>query len=205
MPTCAIWGCNNGSGRETQREDGKKRLFFQYKHTEAKKEWRERINRENYTPTNNTIICEEHFTEDAYVPDEENVDSQKRKRKLRRLKPKAYPTRNLPTVNNLFLPPEPKRRGRAAHNILKPVESIPTSSIKDSDLGVHNYAKIPVEIDNDEVFHDAIENNDTKPNEVFFDAIDVEPKNNDTNPSETFYDASDEEPDNVTVGFKSNF
>ena len=200
MPTCAIWGCNNGSGREKPREDGRIRLKFWYKHTEAKKEWRERINRENYTPNDHTVICEDHFTEDAYVPDEENVDSKNRKRKMRRLKPKAYPTRNLPTVNNLYLPPEPKRRGRAAHNILKPVENIPTSSIKDSDLRMHNYAKVPVEIEDDqnEVFHDAIENVDPNPSETFFDASDKEPENV-TKPSEAFYDASDEEPENVEV------
>ena len=121
---------------------------------------------------------------------------------MRRLKPKAYPTRNLPTVNNLYLPPEPKRRGRAAHNILKPVENIPTSSIKDSDLGVHNYAKIPVEIEDDqnEVFHDAIENIDPNASETFFDASDKEPDNV-AKPSEAFYDASDEELENNEVNY----
>jgi hypothetical protein len=68
MPTCAIWGCNNGSGREKPREDGRIRLLFLYKHTEAKKEWVERINRENFKPTENTRICDDHFTEDAYIP-----------------------------------------------------------------------------------------------------------------------------------------
>ena len=68
MPTCAIWGCNNGSGREKPREDGRICLLFLYKQTEAKKEWVERINRENFKPTENTRICEDHFTEDAYIP-----------------------------------------------------------------------------------------------------------------------------------------
>ena len=43
-------------------------FFYTYKHTEAKKEWVERINRENFKPTENTRICEHHFAEDAYIP-----------------------------------------------------------------------------------------------------------------------------------------
>ena len=50
MPTCAIVGCNSGSGREKPRENGRKPNCFMYTLTEAKKEWLEIINRENYTP-----------------------------------------------------------------------------------------------------------------------------------------------------------
>ena len=50
MPTCAIVGCNSGSGREKPRENGRKPICFMYTLTEAKKEWLEIINRENYTP-----------------------------------------------------------------------------------------------------------------------------------------------------------
>lgn len=198
MPTCAIWGCNNGSGREEPRADGKKWQLFFYKFTEAKKEWLERINRQNYTATDFTKVCEFHFDDSAFVPDEDNIDNKGRKRKLRKLKPKAYPTLNLPTINNHQVP---KKRGRGAP--LKPVESIPTSAIKDSDIGLHSYAKIPlIEDDENEVFHDAIENNDTNPSEAFYDASNEEPENV-TKPSEAFYDASDEEPENAKVGFIS--
>ena len=142
MPTCAIVGCNNGSGREKPRENGRKPSVFCYTLTEAKKEWLEIINRENYTPNKSTVICEDHFSEDAYIPDELNIDNHNRKRKRRRLKPKAYPTINLPTANSV-LAAQNKRAGRKI-KVLKPIESIPTSSMEDSNLGVHNYAKVPI-------------------------------------------------------------
>jgi hypothetical protein len=141
MPTCAIVGCNNGSGREKPRENGRKPSVFCYTLTEAKKEWVEIINRENYTPNKYTVICEDHFTEDAYIPDEQNIDKCKRKRKRRRLKPKAFPTINLPTANLVLA--APNKRGRKI-KVLKPIESIPTSSMEDSNLGVHSYAKMPI-------------------------------------------------------------
>ena len=141
MPTCAIVGCNNGSGREKPRENGRKPSVFCYTLTEAKKEWVEIINRENYTPNKCTVICEDHFTEDAYIPEEQNIDKHNRKRKRRRLKPKAFPTRNLPTANSVLAAPDKRSR---KIKVLKPIESIPTSSMEDSNLGVHSYAKMPI-------------------------------------------------------------
>ena len=43
----------------------------------------------------NDFICSKHFHPDDFLPDEDNVDGQSRKRKLKRLRPRAFPTLEL--------------------------------------------------------------------------------------------------------------
>ena len=47
----------------------------------------------------------------------------------------------MPTINDMCL--APKKRGRGAQYNLKPVDSIPTKFIKDSDTGLYSYAEMP--------------------------------------------------------------
>ena len=87
MPTCAIVGCFNSKNLHSLPKQGA-----------VRKEWLERINRKHYLATPDTRICETHFSEQAFLTEAENVDSSGRKRKLRKLRPKAIPTLNLRPV-----------------------------------------------------------------------------------------------------------
>ena len=88
MPGCAVYGCRVGYNAL----NGDYQLHCFPKREDMKKEWIERMNRENYKNKPGHRICSKHFEEDCFVRDLLNVDKQNRKRKLRRLKPKAIPT-----------------------------------------------------------------------------------------------------------------
>ena len=73
-------------------------LFTFPKGEEDQKVWLGCLNRPDLVVTKNSRVCERHFTDEDFVPDEENYDSFNRKRKLKRLKPKAFPTLYLPEI-----------------------------------------------------------------------------------------------------------
>ena len=144
MPTCAVVGCKNGSGKnEKLKENGEKYILFRYSKTLAKKEWLERLNRKDYVATENTRVCEYHFAEEAFVLDEENKDAKGRKRERRQLKPMAYPTLHLRSPRKS--PAKKSRKGKLKQG--NEVVSIPTNLIRASEIGLHNYQKLPSEND----------------------------------------------------------
>ena len=55
-----------------------------------KKLWLDQINRANFIPTDNTVVCERHFEDSKFQPSAER--SRGRKRVRRQLRPRAYPT-----------------------------------------------------------------------------------------------------------------
>ena len=94
MPCCKVNGCNVGS---RCYKGPKYQLFAFPKDEENQQVWLDRIQRPDLISnvTRDTRICERHFMEEAFVPEEENVDSFNRKRVFKRLKPKAFPTLHL--------------------------------------------------------------------------------------------------------------
>ena len=80
MPRCIIIGCNTYNGRRLPKDP------------ELLEKWLESINRTDYKPTPNSIVCLKHFRKSDFIPDSENKDKVGRYRKLKRLKPKAIPS-----------------------------------------------------------------------------------------------------------------
>ena len=120
---CAVYGCT--SKNELRKFPTSKALLA---------EWLERLNRKDYVITNDSRICSRHFHADAYIPDEDNKDSQGRPRKKKTLKARAYPT--------LFLrgKEEDKENNRKRKRI-NAIEEIPRKNIKSSNLAEHNYVR----------------------------------------------------------------
>ena len=120
---CAVYGCQS-------RKD--LRLFPKSKALLA--EWLERLNRKDFVITSDSRICTRHFHADAFIPDEDNKDSQGRPRKKKTLKARAYPT--------LFLrgKEEDKENNRKRKRI-NAIEEIPKKDIKLSNLAEHNYVR----------------------------------------------------------------
>ena len=90
MPNCKVKGCLVGSGSYK----GPKIQLLPFPKIEATlSEWKKRLGLPDLeTDLNNFHVCAKHFVEEAFIPDEENVDSRGRKRGKRQLKPLAYPT-----------------------------------------------------------------------------------------------------------------
>ena len=79
MPTCTVNGCFSTTGRRFPTD------------VKLREKWLESLNRSDQKYTPNSVICLKHFCESDFVPDSENIDSQGRKRKRKRLKPTAVP------------------------------------------------------------------------------------------------------------------
>ena len=93
MPNCAIVGCDY----ELSTKDGSS--YSSYKipkepeHLRAK--WLQALNRENFEPSESTSICQKHFAEEAFIPEEEDLTKRGKKRAKRSLKPLSFPTLNM--------------------------------------------------------------------------------------------------------------
>ena len=132
MPTCAIVHCHNGSGRkERTHEDGRKATLYQVQEG-MQKQWQEVINRQNFVVNKNTQVCSLHFEDDAYVDETDNHDKYNRKRKRKKLKPRALPT--------LGLKPESETESRRKLKRANEITVIPNKQLKYSHLAEHSYA-----------------------------------------------------------------
>ena len=135
MPTCAIVHCHNGSGRnERTHEDGRKATLYQVPEG-MQKQWQEMINRQNFVVNKNTQVCSLHFEDDAYVDETENHDKYNRKRKRKKLKPRALPTLCLRPIK-----PESETESRRKLKRANEVTVIPNKQLKYSHLAEHSYA-----------------------------------------------------------------
>ena len=96
MPSCVVLNCSNGyKGQNTPKPI---RWFFLPKSPALRGRWLFQIHREgeNNWATKFAQICSDHFKDpDDFLTEEENKDSQGRKRKKRHLKPTAVPTINM--------------------------------------------------------------------------------------------------------------
>ena len=90
MPTCCVYKCDTGSSSHNPGQS-----FPLPETPKLRNEWLDRINRENYIPTFSTRGCALHFSEDAFIPQERNIDKFNRPRLKRKLKPLAVPTLNM--------------------------------------------------------------------------------------------------------------
>ena len=98
MPTCCVYKCENGSSSDNACQS-----FPLPPETSPnlRREWLDRINRKDFTPTENARVCKIHFADDAFIPESENKDSSGRPRKRPRLKPLAIPTLHMkPSVES---------------------------------------------------------------------------------------------------------
>ena len=100
MPTCTVNGCFSTTGRRLPSD------------VKQREKWLESLNKVEGKYGPNSVICLKHFCESDFVPDSENIDSQGRKRKRRRLKPSvssltylesSFLTQNLAKFCNLTL------------------------------------------------------------------------------------------------------
>ena len=91
MPCCCVYGCTSGY-KDSKDEH---RMFSLPTSKARRRKWLEQISRANYSPKKRAHVCEVHFSEDSYIPAEENFDKQGRARKKRTLKEEAYPTLHL--------------------------------------------------------------------------------------------------------------
>ena len=80
MPNCSLLGCSGRSGKRFPEDP------------ELREKWLEKINRTDFEPTPNALVCYKHFRTSDFVPDTENKDKSGRKRKKKRLKPTAIPS-----------------------------------------------------------------------------------------------------------------
>merc|ERR1711947_2277 len=89
MPTCAVVGCQCCSTTEKTCQ-----TFPLPPQTSRNllQEWIQRINRKDYIPNENTRVCKCHFLDEAFIPDEENLNKRGEKRTKKQLKPLAVPT-----------------------------------------------------------------------------------------------------------------
>ena len=87
MP-CAIYNCQSGYGRNSER--GVRLLAFPKGLTCQK--WIEAVNRENFTVTKDSYICEKHFKETDWVPREHDVTKRGKPKAKRTLKENAVPS-----------------------------------------------------------------------------------------------------------------
>ena len=91
MPKCTIVGCRTG-----YKGQNKGLQTFQLPKSKHLRElWLKKINRENFTPSNHTVVCERHFRVIDCVPDHENLGYRGRPKKKRTLKPTAIPSKFL--------------------------------------------------------------------------------------------------------------
>ena len=90
MPNkCTIVGCRTG-----YKGQNKGLQTFQLPKSKHLRElWLQKINRENFTPSNSTVVCERHFRVIDFVPDHENLDYRRRPKKKKKLKPSAIPSK----------------------------------------------------------------------------------------------------------------
>ena len=135
---CVVVGCQSGSNWCK----GPKYTLYKFRKSDwLKKQWTEQINRKNFTPTDSSVVCAKHFSEDAFEPS--MVRSQGRKRKYRQLKKFAIPT--------LYLrPSETSEEDNLSHSVPS------TSKATTTTVGDHSYSTGGVENDSDKCPQDSM-------------------------------------------------
>ena len=139
MPTCAVVHCHNGSGRkERTHEDGRKATLYQVPEG-MQIQWQEMINRQNFVVNKNSLVCSLHFEENAYVDETDNHDKYNRKRKRKKLKPRALPTLDLRPKKPESETESRRNKGQKSKRANE-IMVIPNKQLKFSHLAEHSYA-----------------------------------------------------------------
>ena len=95
MTICVVSGCQTGS----QSHKGPPYQTFGFpKNEKLRNKWLKRINRKGFVISKASRVCERHFVEDYFIPDEDNLSSKNKVKKKRKLKELAVPS--------LFMRPE---------------------------------------------------------------------------------------------------
>ncbi|KAK5642524.1 hypothetical protein RI129_008691 [Pyrocoelia pectoralis] len=91
MPNCCVFGCNNNLKNSNvtlhnfPREEKEPRRY---------KAWKNRINRENFKPNHNHVVCSEHFEDEDFVG-RYKKDLMPQHKVVRRLSKTAIPSLHL--------------------------------------------------------------------------------------------------------------
>ena len=76
MPSCSVVGCGYRKAVKEAADRGFKYQSFKLpKDPKMRELWLKQLNRSNYVPTQNTVFCQKHFAEDAFVSEEENFNA----------------------------------------------------------------------------------------------------------------------------------
>ena len=134
MPYCAAVTCESGTGRKNVE----KYQFFQLpdpvKFKGLRTQWLQRLGRD-FTPTEHTRVCAKHFKPSDFVPENENVDTEGKPKKKKKLKPSAIPS--------LFLRPEINEAEPRTSTTSKRAASAPLEVEKELIDPGHSYTKPP--------------------------------------------------------------
>jgi len=84
MPYCCAYQCQN--------RDGSGKRFYKFPRSEKRKKvWVNMVNRKDWRPSKSSVLCSDHFSNEAFVTPPHIYASLNLKRNLR-LKPNAVPT-----------------------------------------------------------------------------------------------------------------
>ena len=109
MVYCCIVGCETG----TRRKEVEKFQTFTLPESKGMKDkWLEKINRDQLPKS--PVVCGKHFEESAFIPKEQNLDTNGKEKKKRSLKSSAFPTLFLKPVVDEVATPRSKRAKKMA-------------------------------------------------------------------------------------------
>ena len=109
MVYCCIVGCETGTRR---KEVEKFQTFTLPESKGMKAKWLEKINRDNLPKF--PVVCAKHFEESAFIPKEQNLDTNGKEKKKKSLKSSAIPTLFLKPVVDEVETPRSKRAKKMA-------------------------------------------------------------------------------------------
>ena len=92
--SCVVPGCKSGYGYQSKLPEGVRKHRFP-KDPKIREVWRKAIPRQNWEPTDSSIVCSLHFNDSDYITERQDNNQYRSQGplKLRRLKPDAIPRR----------------------------------------------------------------------------------------------------------------
>jgi hypothetical protein len=112
--SCVVPGCKSGYGTKSKFPPGVSKHHFP-KDKASRDSWQKAIPREDWTPTDSSVICSLHFEESDFLTEREDQNNYRKKGelKLRRLKKEAIP-RRFPNCPSYLSTKKPKERSETS-------------------------------------------------------------------------------------------
>jgi hypothetical protein len=111
MVYCCIVGCETGTRRKVVE---KFQTFTLPESKGMKDKWLEKINRDIDNLPKFPVVCGKHFEESAFIPREQNLDTNGKEKKKKSLKSSAIPTLFLKPAGDEVATPRSKRAKKMA-------------------------------------------------------------------------------------------